>query len=122
MLAGLVGLGFALQEGYHYMITALFWGLYVFGIMVTTVALNAYNLDSYPEASGEVSAWINFARTSGGFIISYFQVNWANSVGAKVSFGTQAGICAFAFLIILILQTFGKRMRAKSGELSFPTA
>jgi hypothetical protein len=45
------------------MVTALFWGLYVFGIMVSTVALNAYNLDSYPEASGEVSAWINFARS-----------------------------------------------------------
>lgn len=63
MLAGLVGLGFALEEGYHYMVTSLFWGLYVFGIMITTVALNAYNLDSYPEASGEVAAWINFART-----------------------------------------------------------
>ena len=31
--------------------------------MITTVALNAYNLDSYPEASGEVSSWINFSRT-----------------------------------------------------------
>jgi hypothetical protein len=63
MLAGLVGLGFALEDGYHFMVTSLFWGLYVFGIMITTVALNAYNLDSYPVASGEVSAWINFARS-----------------------------------------------------------
>jgi hypothetical protein len=63
MIAGLVGLGFALEDAYHFMITSLFWGLYVFGIMITTVALNAYNLDSYPEASGEVSAWINMART-----------------------------------------------------------
>lgn len=63
MIAGLVGLGFALQEGYHYMLTALFWGLYVFGIMVTTVALNAYNLDCYPNASGEVAAWINMSRS-----------------------------------------------------------
>lgn len=49
MLAGLVLLGFALQKGYHYMITSLGWGLYVFGIMITTVGLNAYVLDSYPE-------------------------------------------------------------------------
>jgi hypothetical protein len=63
MLVGLIGLGFALENGYHYMLTSLFWGLYVFGIMITTVALNAYNLDSYPEASGEVAAWINFARS-----------------------------------------------------------
>lgn len=63
MIAGLIGLGFALEDGYHYMVTAVFWGLYVFGIMITTVALNAYNLDSYPEASGEVAAWLNFARS-----------------------------------------------------------
>ncbi|KAF2659395.1 MFS general substrate transporter [Lophiostoma macrostomum CBS 122681] len=121
MLAGLIGLGFALENAFHYMVTAVFWGLYVFGIMISTVALNAYNLDSYPEASGEVAAWINFARTAGGFIISYFQVKWANSVGTKVSFGTQAGICAFAFLIIVVLQVFGKTLRIKSGALHFPT-
>jgi len=63
MIAGLVGLGFALEEGYHYMVTSVFWGLYVFGIMITTVALNAYNLDSYPEASGETGSWINFCRS-----------------------------------------------------------
>ena len=31
MLAGLIGLGFALEDAYHYMVTSLFWGLYVFG-------------------------------------------------------------------------------------------
>ncbi|KAF2993748.1 hypothetical protein E8E13_001001 [Curvularia kusanoi] len=122
LLAGLIGLGFCLQDGYHYMLTSLFWGLYVFGIMITTVALNAYNLDSYPEASGEGSAWLNFARTAGGFIISYFQVTWAQALGAKVSFGTQAGICAFAFLIIIALQIFGKHLRLKSGPLHLATA
>jgi hypothetical protein len=122
MLAGLVGLGFALEDAYHYMVTSLFWGLYVFGIMITTVALNAYNLDSYPEASGEVSAWINFCRTTGGFIVSYFQVTWANAEGTKVSFGTQAGICGFAFLLIVLLQVFGKRLRVKAGPLKFHTA
>ncbi|RVX67272.1 hypothetical protein B0A52_09309 [Exophiala mesophila] len=107
MLAGLVGLGFALEEGYHYMVTSVFWGLYVFGIMITTVGLNAYNLDSYPEASGEVSSWINFCRTTGGFIISYFQVTWAQAQGTKTSFGIQAAICGFAFLLICLLQVFG---------------
>jgi hypothetical protein len=54
MLAGLVLLGFALQNAYHYMITSVGWGLYVFGIMITTVGLNAYVLDSYPEVRDEV--------------------------------------------------------------------
>lgn len=122
MLAGLVGLGFALEEGYHYMVTSVFWGLYVFGIMITTVGLNAYNLDSYPEASGEVSSWINFCRTTGGFIISYFQVTWAQAQGTKTSFGIQAAICAFAFFLIVGLQLFGKKLRVKAGPLGFHTA
>ncbi len=96
MIAGLILLGFCLQNGYHYMITSVAWGMYVFGIMITTVGVNAYNLDSYPEvrilpsspivpfpksitnrsqAPGEVASWVNFARTAGGFIISYFQVS-----------------------------------------------
>ncbi|CAD0100111.1 unnamed protein product [Aureobasidium mustum] len=122
MVAGLIGLGFSLENGYHYMVTAVFWGLYVFGIMITTVALNAYNLDSYPEASGEVAAWLNFARTLGGFIVSYFQVTWADAVGAKASFGTQAAIVFVATGLIVTLQFIGKRLRMKSGALHFPTS
>ena len=122
MLAGLVLLGFCLEDGYHYMITSLAWGLYVFGIMITTVAISAYCLDSYPEGSGEVAAWINFSRTTGGFIISYFQVEWANAQGTKTSFGIQAAICFGAFLLILLLQWKGKAMRMKSGGLHFHTS
>lgn len=121
MLAGLLLLGFCLERGYHFMITSLAWGLYVFGIMVTTVALTAYNLDSYPEGSGEVAAWINFARTIGGFIISYFQVSWAKAEGTKTSFGIQAAICALAFLLIITMQVFGKRLRLYAGKLDFHT-
>jgi len=51
MLAGLILLGFCLEDGYHYMITSVAWGMYVFGIMITTVGVNAYNLDSYPEVN-----------------------------------------------------------------------
>ncbi len=121
MVAGLILLGFCLEEGWHYMATSVSWGLYVFGIMVTTVALNAYNLDSYPEGSGEVAAWINFARTTGGFIISYFQVKWANSMGTKKSFGIQAAIVLLAFFLILVLKVFGKRLRVWGGKLNFQT-
>lgn len=49
IMAGLVLLGFCLEEKYHYMVASIGWGLYVFGVMITTVGVNAYNLDSYPE-------------------------------------------------------------------------
>ncbi|MCJ1432689.1 hypothetical protein MMC27_002046 [Xylographa pallens] len=122
MLAGLVLIGFCLQNGYHYMITAFAWGMFIFGIMITTVGVSAYNLDSYPEGSGEVAAWINFSRTTGGFVVSYLQVRWADAMGPQRSFGIQAGICAGAFAIVVVLMVFGKRLRVWSGPLDFKTS
>ncbi|GES66485.1 putative MFS transporter [Aspergillus terreus] len=122
MIAGLILLGFALENGYHYMLTALAWGLYVFGIMIVTVGINAYVLDCYPEASGEVAAWLNLGRTTGGFIVSYFMVTWANRQGAKRQMGTMTGIVVFAFLIIILLQVVGKRLRLWAGPVNFKTA
>ncbi|KAL8727241.1 MAG: hypothetical protein Q9181_005788 [Wetmoreana brouardii] len=121
MLAGLVLIGFCLEHGYHYMVTAVAWGLYVFGIMITTVGLTAYNLESYPQASGETAAWISCSRTSGGFIISYFQVRWADAMGAQRSFGVQSGITAAAFLFVVALSVFGRKLRVWSGDLNFKT-
>jgi hypothetical protein len=91
-------------------------------MMVTTVALTAYNLDSYPEGSGEVAAWLNFSRTLGGFIVSYEQVTWANAQGTRRSFGIQAGMCLVAFAFVILLQIYGHRLRRWSGPLKFKTA
>jgi len=121
IIVGLVLIGQCFANGWHYMATSICWGLYVFGMMITTVALSSYCLDCYPEASGEVSAWLNFARTVGGFIISYFQVTWAEAQGTKLSFGIQAAICAGAFLLIIVLLRWGKTMRVWAGPLNFAT-
>jgi hypothetical protein len=121
MLSGLVIVGFALQRQYHYMLVALGWGLYTFGMIINSASVNMYVLNSYPEASGEVGMWINFSRTAGGFIISYFQVEWVGRVGAEAAFGTQAAICAVVFPIVILLQFRGKQLRAWGGELNFKT-
>lgn len=121
MLSGLVLVGFALQRHYHYMLVALGWGLYTFGMIINSASVNMYLLNSYPEASGEVGMWINFSRTAGGFIISYFQVEWVGRVGAEAAFGTQAAICAVVFPIVILLQFRGKQLRAWGGELNFKT-
>lgn len=123
MVLGLVLIGQSLGQAWHYMATAVSWGLYVFGIMLTTTALSSYMLDCYPEASGEVSAWLNFSRTLGGFIVSYFQVTWANDEGTETSFGIQAAIVAAVFLVVLVpLMRWGKQLRVWSGPLNFATA
>ncbi|KAL2019777.1 hypothetical protein VTK56DRAFT_9221 [Thermocarpiscus australiensis] len=121
VLAGLVLIGQCFENAWHFMVTSVCWGLYVFGMMITTVALSSYCLDSYPEASGEVSAWLNMARTIGGFIVSYFQVTWAEAQGTKLSFGIQAAVCAAALTLILLLLLRGKAMRVWAGPLNFAT-
>lgn len=122
VVSGLVLIGFCLQNGYHYMITALAWGLYVFGTMLSTVAVASYNLDSYPEASGEMGAWLNLARALGGFVMTYVQVRWAEGSGTERSFGVQAGVSLGAFLLVVVLQIWGKRLRTWSGRLHFKTS
>ncbi|KAK8065972.1 hypothetical protein PG997_012719 [Apiospora hydei] len=112
MLVGLVLLGQSLQNQWHYMAASIAWGLYVFGVMITTL----------PRGIGEVSAWVNMARTLGGFIISYFQVRWAHARGTKESFGVQAAICGGAFLLVLLLMWKGRGMRIWAGPLNFVTA
>ena len=121
MVSGLILFGFCLQDGYHYMVTSVAWALYIFGIEITTVALNSYVLDSYPEASGEAAAWLLFGRTTCGFIISYFQIPWALAEGTKRTFGIQGGLTGSALILVLILQVYGKRMRIWSGKLNFHT-
>lgn len=79
MGVGILVLGQALQHRWHYMIVAVFAAVQVFGIMVATTAVNAYLLDSYPEGSGEVCAWINVGRTMGGFMGVHFPAQDRNT-------------------------------------------
>jgi hypothetical protein len=73
------------------MITSLAWGLYVFGIMISTVAIASYNLDCYPEGSGEVGAWLNQSRTIGGFVVSYVQVCLSSPFSFSTNFKSNGG-------------------------------
>jgi len=122
MIAGLALLGFALANGYHYMMTALGWGLYNFGVMLVTVGINAYLLDSYPDASGEIGAWVNLSRTMSGFLVSFFMVPWALAQGTVRMFATMAAVVFAAALVVVALMVWGKRLRAWSGPLDFKTS
>jgi len=69
MVPGLVLIGQALHRHLIWVALVFGWGMYVFGIMVSSVAITAYALDSYPSAPGEISALINLARLLGGFSV-----------------------------------------------------
>jgi hypothetical protein len=92
-----------------------------FATIITTTAVGAYMIDAYPEAPGESAAWLNFSRTLGGFVVGYFQIGWAHSAGTQTAYGIQSGIMAVAFLLIIVLQFGGKRLRAMQPSLHFRT-
>ncbi|KAK6543578.1 hypothetical protein TWF694_000322 [Orbilia ellipsospora] len=117
MIPGLIIVGFGLQDHLHYMSLVMGWGMYVFGVLIASVAITAYALDSYPTAAGEVSGFLNFARTIGGFSVGYFQQPWGAASGYAVSFGIQAAIVAVAIFVLASLHIYGKRMRVWGGPL-----
>ncbi|MCJ1397631.1 hypothetical protein MMC11_000827 [Xylographa trunciseda] len=122
MIPGLIIVGQALQLHLHYAAIVLGWGMYVFGVMIASVAVTAYALDCYPQGSGEVSAFINFARVGGGFAVGYFQQPWGAAQGYGVSFGIQAAIVAGAVGVLTVLYLCGERMRKGGRQLRFKGA
>ena len=118
MFVALLLLGFALQRHWHYMTIAVFYAVHTGGFMFAAVGINAYLLDAYPEAPGEISAWIGFGRMMGGFMSTYVQIEWVQK-GPEKAFGAQAGIVVAALVFPISLQLFGARLRAWQGPMSF---
>jgi hypothetical protein len=117
MVPGLIITGQALYRQLSPAAVVIGWGMYVLGVMVSSVAITAYALDSYPQASGELSAFINVARTGPGFATGYFQQPWGQAQGYDVSFGIQAATVGIAIIILIILHRYGHAMRVKAGPL-----
>ena len=117
MVAGLILVGQSLQSILPVVAVVFGWGMTVFGIMLSSVAVTAYALDAYPTAPAEVGGWINFMRVAGGFSVGYFQQPWGKRNGYDVSFGIQAAIVAFSVVFVLAAHRFGHRLRARSGPL-----
>ncbi|KAL8707412.1 MAG: hypothetical protein Q9220_007557 [cf. Caloplaca sp. 1 TL-2023] len=112
-------LGFALQNEWHFMVLAVFAATQCFGVMIVTTAINAYLLDCYPEASGEVCAWIAASRNWAGFMATYIQIEWVTRLGLAKVFGIQAGITFASIFLIVLLQVYGKRTRKWQGRILF---
>ena len=83
MIPGIILVGQALEHDLQYGAIIIGWGLYAGGVMIASVAITAYLLDSYPTGSGEVNCFLNFARTIGGFAVGYFQQPWGARNGVR---------------------------------------
>ena len=62
---------------------------------------------------------MNLARIMLGFSVGYYQAEWGASAGFNVSFGIQAAIVAAAYLVIVVLQIWGRQIRHWGGPVKF---
>ena len=120
-IVGMNLIGSSLTQHWHYMVLAVGWFLHNFSTIVLTTGLYAYCLDAYPEGSGEVAAWLNAGRTWGGFVVGYVQINWAIASGPQKEYGIQSAIVAVVFVMIVFLQFYGGKLRARQGPMNFKT-
>jgi hypothetical protein len=108
---GLILVGQALNKQLSVGAVVMGWGMYVVGVMISSVGVTAYILDTFPSASGEVSSIVNLSRTisvsprllmqsnlqerlsdhrnSQGFSVGYYQMEWGAKDGFDVSFGSE---------------------------------
>ncbi|KAI0064872.1 hypothetical protein BV25DRAFT_1822632 [Artomyces pyxidatus] len=113
-VCGFVLIGASLKQHLSPGAFVMGWGLAEVAIMVNTVAVYAYCSDAFPKHQGEVSALINLARVLGGFAVAYFQVPWATKHGALQTFGVEAAIVTFLFILVVpALQLKGRTLRAR---------
>lgn len=112
-VCALVLTGETLQHHLHWIGLAFGWGMFIFASLASTVAVAAYALDCYPHHAMLASSVLNFWRTTGGFTVIYYQIPWIEAVGPAATFGTQAAICAAAFVFALLTQIYGESWRRR---------
>ncbi|PSK48651.1 hypothetical protein B9Z65_62 [Elsinoe australis] len=117
LVPGLVLAGQALYRRLHVSALIFGWGMYMFGIMCTSVSVSSYVLDAYPTRPAEVAGWTNFARAIGGFGVGYFQQPWGQAIGYDASFGVQAAITGVAVLAVVGVQRYGRGLRIRAGPI-----
>ena len=111
LVPSLIVLGFGLQQLWHYMVIAVFAAIQACAGMILVVSLNAYLLDCYPDRSGDVGAWVAFARLCGAFTGVLVELPWVARDGVAQVLCTQAGLTGAAALIVAFLQIYGGRLR-----------
>lgn len=117
MIPALILIGQSLENTLPLVAVIFGLGIFTTGVMINSVAVTAYALDSYPTVPAELSGWLNFARTVGGFAVGYFQQPWSERVGADASFGTQAAIVAVATIPVIVVHRYGAGIRQKYGSI-----
>ncbi|KAJ5874890.1 uncharacterized protein N7529_003320 [Penicillium soppii] len=78
-------------------------GVAAFGNQVVTTVLTTYAVDTYPQDAGSVGVFINFVRSTWGFIGPFWFTSMFESVGIAASAGVAAALIMGAGFIPMAL-------------------
>ncbi|KAJ5404437.1 hypothetical protein N7509_004308 [Penicillium cosmopolitanum] len=92
-------------------------GIAAFGNQVVTTVLTTYAVDTYPQDAGSVGVFINFVRSTWGFIGPFWFTSLFDSVGIAASAGVAAAlIMGASFFPTVYLQLQGKKWHARNTD------
>lgn len=111
-VAGLVGFGYACQNGTSIYAIAVVWGILMFGLFVSASVTSAYVLDAMREHSTEIFIMNMVFKNFFFYGITDYGIGWLQTKGPADMFSAMAGISAGVILTSVPLYIYGKKYRS----------
>ncbi|KAI6777590.1 uncharacterized protein J7T54_001128 [Emericellopsis cladophorae] len=109
---GLMGFGWSAQEGNHWIVPTVFFGVMSFGCSLGSTTSITFCVDSYRQYAGEALVTLNFAKNIlHGLVFSLFVTHWLADDGAKAVFIWIGVIQLILMLFTIPMFIYGKRAR-----------
>ena len=108
---GFIIIGVGLQNNLHWISVAIGIGMSAFGITAGANVLLTYCVDVYAKYAAQISVTVNVFKNVLGFGLSYSTVVWYESSGPLRMDATMAGLVWFAYILVIPLYFYGKRLR-----------
>ncbi|CAK7269555.1 hypothetical protein SEPCBS119000_003627 [Sporothrix epigloea] len=111
-IAGLVGYGWSVQAGDHWIVPTVFFGVISFGCSLGSTTSITFCVDSYRQYAGEALVTLNVTKNIlHGLVFSLFFNSWLQSKGPKSVF-VWLGVIQLVLLTGTVpLYVYGKRAR-----------
>ena len=93
-VAGLFGFGYAVANSQSIYLVAFIWGMILFGMMIASICLSSYAIDSYRENATEIFIMAIVFKNFFFYGASSFINNWVADSGVVDVFNILGGITA----------------------------
>ncbi|CZT21598.1 related to MFS transporter [Ramularia collo-cygni] len=117
---GLIIWGISIDRDYHWIVGQVAFAFIGAGIQMGNTSVCAYVVDAYPMQSMSVVVFYAVILNLSAFVDPFFIIYWLDAAGFTWTFAGHAIITVFFCIpVFALLQMFGGRLRASSGEPSW---